>query len=145
MSKIVALAKEQLEKIIYNAAGKAIAEGVFPETELGAFKIETPSNREHGDYAVNAAMVWSKAFRNAPRKIAEELTARFDFNNSYVKSCEIAGPGFINFFLSDKYYSDIVADVGGKDRLCASSCKRHIAFLLLNFEFIVFPFKKYPP
>lgn len=111
MSKIVALAKEQLEKIIYNAANAAIADGVFPEAELGAFKIETPSNREHGDYAVNAAMVWSKAFRNAPRKIAEELTARFDFNNSYVKSCEIAGPGFINFFLSDKYYADIVSDV----------------------------------
>ena len=76
MSKIVTLAKEQIENIIYTAAKKAIAEGVFPEAELGGFKIETPSNREHGDYAVNAAMVWSKAFRNAPRKIAEELTAR---------------------------------------------------------------------
>ena len=111
MSKIVTIAKEQIENIIYTAAKKAIAEGVFPEAELGSFKIETPSNREHGDYAVNAAMVWSKAFRNAPRKIAEELTARFNFEGSYVESAEIAGPGFINFFLSDKYYGDIVSDV----------------------------------
>lgn len=111
MSKIVVLAKEQIENIIYDAAQSAIAEGAFPEAELGAFKIETPSNREHGDYAVNAAMVWSKAFRNAPRKIAEELTARFNFEGTYVEKCEIAGPGFINFFLSDKYYGDIVFDV----------------------------------
>ena len=87
MSKIVVLAKEQIENIIYDAAQSAIAEGAFPEAELGAFKIETPSNREHGDYAVNAAMVWSKAFRNAPRKIAEELTARFNFEGTYVEKC----------------------------------------------------------
>lgn len=111
MSKIVAKAKEQIENIVYSAAEKAIAEGVLPEAELGAFKIETPQNRDHGDYAINAAMVWSKSFRNAPRKIAELLTERFELDGSYIKSCEIAGPGFINFFLSDKYYGDIVSDV----------------------------------
>ena len=111
MSKIVTLAKQQIEDIIYSAAKKAITEGVFPEVELNAFKIEMPQNRDHGDYAVNAAMVWSKALRNNPRKIAEALTERFDFSESYIKCCEIAGPGFINFFLADRYYSDIVADV----------------------------------
>ncbi len=111
MSKIVTLAKEQIENIIYSAAKAAMAEGVLPEAELGSFKIETPQNRDHGDYAVNAAMVWSKAFRNAPRKIAETLTERFELEGSYVKAFEIAGPGFINFFLSDSYYADIVADV----------------------------------
>ncbi len=111
MSKIVAKAKEQIENIVYSAAENAIAEGVLPEAELGTFKIETPQNRDHGDYAINAAMVWSKSFRNAPRKIAELLTERFELDGSYIKSCEIAGPGFINFFLSDKYYGDIVSDV----------------------------------
>ncbi len=111
MSKIVSLAKEQIENIIYSAAKSAMSEGLLPEAELNPFKIEIPQSRDHGDYAVNAAMVWSKAFRNAPRKIAEILTAKFDFSDSYIKSCEIAGPGFINFFLADSYYADIVADV----------------------------------
>ena len=111
MSKIVTLAKQQIEDMIYSAANKAMVEGAFPEAELNAFKIEMPQNRDHGDYAVNAAMVWSKLLRNNPRKIAEELTSRFDFSGSYIKSCEIAGPGFINFFLADRYYADIVADV----------------------------------
>ena len=111
MSKLVSLAKEQIENIIYSAAKSAMSEGLLPEAELNPFKIEIPQSRDHGDYAVNAAMVWSKAFRNAPRKIAEILTAKFDFSDSYIKSCEIAGPGFINFFLADSYYADIVADV----------------------------------
>ena len=111
MSKIVSLAKGQIENIIYSAAKSAMSEGLLPEAELNPFKIEIPQSRDHGDYAVNAAMVWSKAFRNAPRKIAEILTAKFDFSDSYIKSCEIAGPGFINFFLADSYYVDIVADV----------------------------------
>ena len=87
MSKIVSLAKEQIENIIYSAAKSAISEGLLPEAELNPFKIEMPQSRDHGDYAVNAAMVWSKAFRNAPRKIAEILTERFDFSSSYIKSC----------------------------------------------------------
>ncbi len=111
MSKIVVLAKEQIENIVYSAAKKAVAEGVLPDAELNPFKIEIPQNREHGDYAINAAMVWSKAFRNAPRKIADILTERFDLEGSYIKSFEIAGPGFINFFLADSYYADIVSDV----------------------------------
>ena len=56
-------------------------------------------------------MVWSKTFKNAPRKIAEILSERFVFDGTYIEKCEIAGPGFINFFLSDKYYGDIVSDV----------------------------------
>ncbi len=114
MSKIVLLAKEQIESIVYSAAKKAVEEGVLNDAELNPFKIEIPQNRDHGDYAINAAMVWSKAFRNAPRKIAEILTERFDFTDSYISSCEIAGPGFINFFLADSYYADIVSDVLNK-------------------------------
>ncbi len=111
MSVKVSEAKKQIEKIINNAAAAAVAEGLLPEAELSAFKTESTKSREHGDYAVNAAMVWSKAFRNPPRKIAEILESKFDFSGSYIERCEIAGPGFINFFLADNYYADIVADV----------------------------------
>ncbi len=111
MSLIVGNAKEQIKNTIIGAVKKAMSEGTLDNAELTAFNVEVPSNREHGDYAVNAAMVWAKLFHKAPRQIAEIIIANCDFNNTYIKSCEIAGPGFINFFLSDSYYADIIADV----------------------------------
>lgn len=114
MSVIVNTAKEQIKDLILKAAATAIEKGELDSAELPDFTIEVPANREHGDYAVNAAMVWARAFRKAPRQIAEILTANFDFDGSYIKSFEIAGPGFINLFLKDSYYADIVADVLAK-------------------------------
>ena len=111
MSKIVAISKEQIKECILNAAKTAIDNGVLENSELGNFNIEVPANKEHGDYAVNAALVWAKAFHKAPRQIAEILMQYADFKNSYIEKYEIAGPGFINLFLSDGYYADILADI----------------------------------
>lgn len=111
MSQIVNTAKEQIKQCIINAANAAITNGELPEAELTDFIIEVPANRDHGDYAVNAAMSWARNFRSAPRKIAETLMANAVFDNTYIARYEIAGPGFINFFLGDKYYSDIVTDI----------------------------------
>ena len=111
MSVLVNKAKEQIEKILLDAANKAIKNGELPECELAPFKVEVPADRKNGDYAVNAAMVWARGFKSAPRAIAEKLMANADFDGSFVEKYEIAGPGFINLFLSDKYYADIIADV----------------------------------
>ena len=114
MSVIVKNAKEQIKSIIINAAKKAMADGVFDSAELTDFTIEVPKDRANGDYAVNAAMVWSRLFRKAPRQIAEALMSSADFSDTYIEKYEIAGPGFINFYLSQKYYADIVLDVENK-------------------------------
>ena len=114
MSLLVAKAKEQVACCVLNAAKTAMEKGVLENTELAEFTVTVPQNREHGDWAVNAAMVWARAFHNAPRRIAEILSAEFDFSNTYIEKYEIAGPGFINFFLSDRYYADILADVDEK-------------------------------
>lgn len=111
MSVIVDLSKEQIKNIIVASAKLSIEKGELPEAELTDFTIEIPANRDHGDCAINAAMVWARAFRKAPRQIAEILVNNLNTENTYVKSCEIAGPGFINFFLEDTYYADIVKDV----------------------------------
>ncbi len=111
MSKLVQVAKNQIAECLKDAAQKAIKSGHLIEAELSEFNVETPANREHGDYAVNAAMVWAKAFRKSPRDIAAILLDNADFSQTYIHKCEIAGPGFINFFLSDKYYADIVSSV----------------------------------
>lgn len=114
MSIIVANAKEQIKNIIIEAAKASIADNSLESAEIGDFAIEVPANRTHGDYAVNAAMVWARAFHKAPRQIAEILMQHANFSGSYIKSFEIAGPGFINLFLNDNYYSDILKDVENK-------------------------------
>ena len=100
MSLLVSNAKNQIKEVILASAKKAISENILPEAELNGFNIEVPSNKDHGDYAVNAAMVWAKAFRNAPRKIAEILMENAEFKGTYIDRYEIAGPGVINFFLN---------------------------------------------
>lgn len=114
MSVIVDNAKEQIKNLIINAADLAAQKGELEAVELPDFTVEVPSNRDHGDYAVNAAMVSARAFHKAPRQIAEILVSNMNFENTYIKSAEIAGPGFINLFLKENYYGDIVADVLNK-------------------------------
>ncbi len=111
MSKIVKNTKDGIKDIILVAAKKAIANGTLPEAELPSFNVEVPADRSHGDFAVNAALVWAKALRLAPRKIAEVLAENFEFAGTYIEKAEIAGPGFINLFLNSSYYAAIVNDV----------------------------------
>ncbi len=106
MSQLVKTAKEQIGSILLHSAKAA-----FGRDDLPQFAVETPANREHGDFAVNAAMVWARELHLAPRAIAEKLIENTDFGGTYIEKCEIAGPGFMNFFLSNSFYADIVKDV----------------------------------
>ncbi|MBR5525077.1 MAG: arginine--tRNA ligase, partial [Clostridia bacterium] len=110
MSAIVKNTELQLNAAISAAVSAAMAAGELPQGELPAYVIEVPGDRTHGDLATNVAMVSAKAFRSAPRKIAEAIVAHLDLNGTYFEKVEIAGPGFLNFFLSPAYYSDIVAE-----------------------------------
>ena len=114
MSVIVSQAKSQVKHLIQAAAEAAMAAGALPEAQLPDFTLEVPADRAHGDFAVNAAMAWSKVLRNAPRKIAETVMAYADLSGTYVERYEIAGPGFINLFLSHDYASDILLDIAAK-------------------------------
>ncbi len=111
MSTIVNVAEDQLRRCLNDALEQAIRKGELPEGELGTFTIEVPADRKNGDLATNAAMVSAKAFHCAPRKIAEALTANICLDDTYFERIEVAGPGFINVFLSPAYYSAIVSDV----------------------------------
>ncbi|MBO7520272.1 MAG: arginine--tRNA ligase, partial [Clostridia bacterium] len=106
MSKCVIKAEQQIVGCLLAAAKAA-----FGREDLPDFAVETPANREHGDYAANAALVWAKALCAAPRARAEKLLENADFSDGYIGKCEVAGPGFINFFLSDKFYADVVLEV----------------------------------
>lgn len=111
MSKLVQQATIELRNTIRSAMEKAIANGELPQAELPDFSIEVPADRAHGDWATNAAMVSARAFHAAPRKIAEAITNNLTLDGTYFDRFEIAGPGFINFFLSKQFYTDVLKDI----------------------------------
>ncbi|MGC9362876.1 MAG: arginine--tRNA ligase, partial [Candidatus Syntrophosphaera sp.] len=79
-------------------------------THSGEFTVETPNNPEHGDFSTNAAMVLAKENKIKPRDLAEKL-ARGLKKNKFYKKIEIAGPGFINFTLSNSLYQQILWEI----------------------------------
>ena len=111
MSKLVGTATEALRGAVRAAMEAAIADGTLPQADLPEFALEVPADRAHGDWACNAAMVGARAFRTAPRKIAEAIASHLDLSGSYFERVEIAGPGFLNFFLQRKFYGDVLKDV----------------------------------
>ncbi len=117
MSKIVKQTENELKSIIEQAIKKAISNGDLPEAEIPQFNIEKPANKDNGDYSTNVAMAGARAFKKAPRMIAEAIEACIDLDGTVFERVEIAGPGFMNFFLSQQFYSDVLKDVFacGKD------------------------------
>ncbi len=111
MSDIVKTTEEQLRQMLAAAVQAAIEAGELPNEPLPEYIIEVPADRKNGDLAANIAMVSARAFRSAPRKIADAIAAHIDTDGTYFASVEVAGPGFMNFFLSPAYYGDVVNEV----------------------------------
>ena len=117
MSKIVKKTEIELKNIIEKAVKKAVSNGALPEAEMPQFNIEKPANKDNGDYSTNVAMAGARAFKKAPRMIAEAIVSCIDLDGTAFERVEIAGPGFMNFFLSQQFYSNVLKDVFscGKD------------------------------
>lgn len=106
-----ATAVSQLREAVRAAMNKAIEQGALPEAPLPEFIIETPADSSHGDFATNAAMAGAKSFRMPPFKIAQAITANLDLSGTLFDRFETAGPGFINFFLGQDFYTAVVRDI----------------------------------
>ncbi|CQR46136.1 Arginine--tRNA ligase [Paraliobacillus sp. PM-2] len=78
------------------------------EAELPAIVLEKPKEKAHGDYATNIAMQLARIAKKAPRQIAEDIIANLDQAKASVNEIEIAGPGFINFFMDNSYLTDLI-------------------------------------
>ena len=111
MAQTLAKSKTQLKDAIINSITKAIEKEQLIKADIPEFIIETPADRKNGDLATNAAMVGAKTFRTAPIKIAQAITENIDLENTLFEKCEVAGPGFINFFFSPMYYAEVLKDV----------------------------------
>ncbi len=99
--------KEVLHQLILQAIDRLRAQEALPGDASVPFVVERTRTREHGDFATNAAMLLAKPARKNPRAVAEQLVAALP-KSIQIGKVEIAGPGFINFFLSaDAYHSEI--------------------------------------
>lgn len=114
MSLIVKQTQKELRTRIIDALGRAVANGELPGEIIPDFNIEKPANSANGDFSANVALAGAKAFKKAPRVIAECIKNNLDLDGTLFDRVEIAGPGFLNFYLSDRYYSEIVKDVMNK-------------------------------
>lgn len=110
MSKLVKETQDKLNEIIVAAVKSATAKGELPESDMPSFIIEKPSDKKNGDFSTNIAMAGARCYHKAPKMIAESIVNSLNLDGTLIDRAEIAGPGFINFYLSDDYYSKIVLD-----------------------------------
>lgn len=116
MSYIVNKVQDDLRKIVEAAAASVAEKGGFSAVPTAKFNVEVPADRANGDFSTNAAMTWARELRNAPRKIADAIVPEMKLDGTYFERVEVAGPGFINFYLGDRYYADILKDIRAKGK-----------------------------
>ncbi len=101
--------KQILAAAIKAAAEKAIADGVVKGGDLPEVLLEVPPQKEFGDFATNFAMQSARSLKTNPRMIAQAVVDNLDC--AYVEKMEIAGPGFINFYLKQDWMYDMLANI----------------------------------
>lgn len=98
------------KKQIYDAALSA-AKKVYTDIEIPEFVIEEPKDKNNGDFAVNIAMMLARAAKSAPRQIAENIVNEIDKDAIGAEKIEVAGPGFINFYLDKSYLHNVIFEI----------------------------------
>ncbi|MDQ7193364.1 arginine--tRNA ligase [Staphylococcus felis] len=101
---------EQVKQTLIQEIEKSIKSAQLAD-EIPNIKIEIPKDSKNGDYSTNIAMVLTKIAKRNPREIAQAIVDHFDQDAAHVKSIDIAGPGFINFYLDASYLNDTIDDV----------------------------------
>jgi len=108
--------KTQIEEIIKAALEKAQSQNQLSLEEIPAFSVELPKMEEHGDIACPLGLTLAKQAKMPPRKIAEIIVSHIDVDSeTLIDKIEIAGPGFINFFLSNEWLYDLLRLIQEQD------------------------------
>lgn len=111
--------KAQLVELLL-AAVKTLA----PETTAEQINLERPKSDDHGDFATNLALTLTKALKQNPRQIAEQIIAAIP-ENELIANVEIAGPGFINFFLNAATQQSIVKTIYAQGKHYGTNTSGH--------------------
>jgi arginyl-tRNA synthetase len=105
---IVEQVQSKLKEEIRAAVLKA---GLATEDQIPAVVLETPKEKAHGDYSTNMAMQLTRVAKKAPRVIAEALIENMDRSKASIEKIELAGPGFINFYMNNSYLTELIPTV----------------------------------
>ncbi|AST57640.1 arginine--tRNA ligase [Thermoanaerobacterium thermosaccharolyticum] len=103
MDNIVQKVKSEITEIVTNSIEKAIKSGLLNIEDMPSIEIEEPKEKQFGDLSINTAMVMAKSAKMPPRKIAEIIKDGLKLEGTLIEKVEIAGPGFMNFYLSENY------------------------------------------
>ncbi|OEL03477.1 arginine--tRNA ligase [Staphylococcus casei] len=109
---IIDQVKQTLIEEIYKSIQQAQLVDV---SEVPEIKIEIPKDNKNGDYSTNIAMVLTKIAKRNPREIAQAIVDNLDTSKAKVEKIDIAGPGFINFYLDNTYLTAIISEAIEKD------------------------------
>jgi arginyl-tRNA synthetase len=96
--------KEEIRAAVVNA-------NLATEDQIPDVVLEVPKEKAHGDYSTNMAMQLARVAKKAPRAIAEALIENFDRTKASIEKMEMAGPGFINFYMNNAYLTDLIPTV----------------------------------
>jgi len=105
---IVEQVQSKIKEEIRAAVLKA---GLATEEQIPDVILETPKEKAHGDYSTNMAMQLARVAKKAPRMIAESLVENFDRSQASIEKIELAGPGFINFYMNNDYLTDLIPTI----------------------------------
>lgn len=105
---------EQIQQQIKDALHDAVVKADLIEGEVPDIILETPRQKENGDYATNIAMRLTKLAKMPPRNVAEAIIAQLDKEAASIEKIDVAGPGFINITLKKDYLQDVVRTVFDK-------------------------------
>ncbi|EHD0803737.1 arginine--tRNA ligase [Staphylococcus pseudintermedius] len=98
---------DQVKQTLIQEIEKSIQQANIVES-IPEIKIEIPKDTKNGDYATNIAMVLTKLAKRNPREIAQLIVDHLDTEAAHVKKIDIAGPGFINFYLDSSYLNAVI-------------------------------------
>lgn len=103
-------AKSEIKEIVISALGVLVREGKIAAEPLPAFQVTIPNDSAHGDFSANAALVCAKALKTNPRALAQQIVDAAVLDGTSFDKIELAGPGFLNFFLGNKWFSEVVTN-----------------------------------
>ena len=107
--------KQKIKDLIFSALTSAHEKGALPAATFPEIEVEFPKIESHGDFSTNIAMVMASAQKMPPRKIAETITKHLTDQEEILAKTEIAGPGFINFFIKTSAWHPILREIHTKD------------------------------
>lgn len=102
--------KKQIQELIAHSLKNLESKEIIPVTEQSSITIENSRESAHGDFATNIAMVLAKTAKTNPRQLAEKIIQHLP-ESDILEKAEIAGPGFINFFLKQNTHQSIISDI----------------------------------